>query len=187
MWYEIKWSLNEFSFDWIWEDIKRKLLEKVLPWAKQKAEYVLKYIKEGVSDYIKQYWEKIDEKDFYLTFNGLFFVEPREKINEYKQKIERVNVKIIREEEIKIDKEAKPYICLTHYYVIWDDSEIRLKVELDCYKKEIQDFIYKQARIYRDIEYFNKRPLDDNLVLAFLEWRCKLDTLLLQCLWTSKL
>lgn len=117
----------------------------------------------------------------------MFFVEPREKINEYKEKTERVNVKIIREEEIKIDKEAKPYICLTHYYVIWDDSEIKLKVELDCYKKEIQDFIYEQARIYRDIEYFNKRPLDDNLVLAFLEWRCKFDTLLLQCLWINKL
>lgn len=119
MQYEIKWSFSSMSFDSIWEKIKRDLMGKVLPAAKERADDILRYIKEGHSDYIKRYWHFGNEKRFYLIFNGLFFKEPAEKS--------------------------------------------------------------------RGLNNLNCRPLDNNLVWAFLEWRCNFNTLVLQCLWINRL
>lgn len=187
MQYEIKWSFSSMSFDSIWEKIKRDLMGKVLPTAKERADDILRYIKEGHSDYIKRYWHLGNEKRFYLIFNGLFFKEPSEEINKYKKKIEQQNKIVLREEENKIDEKGKPYILLSYYSVFEEDSKTKFKIELDCYNQEIEKFIYKEAEKSRGLNNLNCRPLDNNLVWAFLEWRCNFNTLVLQCLWINRL
>lgn len=188
MWREIKWStFDKYSFDWKEERIKNKLIEKILPWARYRAEEVLRYIKSGVADYIREYWRKGNYKKFYLIFNGLFFKEPIKEINKYKEEIEKKYTKVSREEETYTDEKGKPYIWLFYYYVNWDDSDIKFRVELDCYKKGLEEYIYKEAERLGKIWAAYKRPLDDNLVWAFLEWRCSFNILVLQCLWINKL
>ena len=188
MWREIKWStFDKNPFNWEEEKIKNELIEKILPWARYNAENILECIKSGVADYIREYWKRGSYKRFYLIFNGLFFKEPSREIDKYKREIKKQDIKIYREEETYTDEKGKPYIWLFYYYVPLDDSDIKFRVELDCYKKELQKYIYKESeRLGRDWATY-KRPLDDNLVWAFLEWRCNFDTLVLQCLWINKL
>ena len=144
-------------------------MEKVLPAAKERADDILKYIKAGHSDYIKKYCTIDDYERFYLIFNGLFFKEPSEEINKYKKKIEQQNKIVLREKENKIDEKGKPYILLSYYSVFKEDSKTKFKIELDCYNQEIEKFIYKEAEKCRDLKNLNCRPLDNNLVWAFLE------------------
>lgn len=92
-----------------------------------------------------------------------------------------------RGEEIKNDEDGKLYILLRYYYIFSEDAKAKFKIELDCYNQEIEKFIYKEAERSRGLKNLNCRPLDNNLVRAFLEWRCNFNTLVLQCLWINRL
>lgn len=187
MQYEIKWLFNEFSFDTLWEKIKRDLMKKVLSAAREKADDILRHIKAGHSDYIKKYWNFGDYKKFYFNFDESSFEELSEEIIKYKKEIEQPDVIVARGAEIKNDEDGKLYILLRYYYIFSEDAKAKFKIELDCYNQEIEKFIYKEAERSRGLNNLNCRPLDNNLVWAFLEWRCNFNTLVLQCLWINRL
>ena len=83
------------------------------------------------------------------------------------------------------DDEWKPYVWLTYYKPPRDYWEVKFTIELASYSKGIVEFILSRLGYSIREKEINPRPLDENLVLAFLEWRCSVDILALQGLWVN--
>ena len=177
---------NTFGIDGS-EYLKRKLVDNVMPLAEEKSKKVIEWIKNGSSEYIKKYWIKSKQEKFYIVFDGIFASKPVNEMDKYKEKISNKEGRVVREEEMLFDNEWKPYVWLTYYKAPKNELEVKFTVELECYRSAIREFMIErlQSDYRRKMEDVNLRPLDENLVVAFLEWRCGVSILALQGLWVD--